>query len=109
MFNDSLTIVSAGYERLGPGKWIKSDTTIDEPQYFILKANPKPSGPSDFLIRCERTKNSPTGGADSVASVHLVLKGDFKMFTQVELEALRDQVVTFCDSGNLTKLFRGEL
>lgn len=108
-FNNSLTIGAKTFERLEDGKFINAATTVDEPEYFILKSTPKQVGNSSYLIRFEKSKNNSTvGSEDDVLSVHCVVNVNLKAFAQADVEALYASLNSFLVTANWTKLLRGE-
>lgn len=108
-FNNSLTIGSATYERLDNGKWILNSSTADEPTYFELKANPRQSTASDYVVKYTRFKNSTVpGAADDTLVAYIVVRGSLKAFTQSEIEAAIGVLTGFAVTANITKLLRGE-
>jgi len=98
------------FERLDIGRWIRSDSTVDQPIVLSAKSTVNPDGISDFVLRVDQSVNSPTLGLpDSKLSVYLVCRYDTKTFHQGFISAAELMIHDAITRTNyLQRLMRGE-
>lgn len=106
-FDNLLNDFTAAMTRLDNGKFIRIDSTVDEPYYLNIKSNVRQTGNSDYLVQFQQYKNTASGD-DSLLQCHMVIKADLKNFTQAEIQTMLGDLFIFAGPTYLTKLLRGE-
>lgn len=116
---DPLVFNSFTHASVGPGRYIRTDSTMDQPIYLTLFSTPNrnPGSNSTYKVRWERHKNVVIAGVtnpeDDPLVIDLNIKNRARSYTDTEVQAaIINATVLFTNAtdglANLTKFLRGE-
>lgn len=115
-FHPNVVLAGKTFTEISPGRYLNEASTVTEPDTLWIDSTVKPDSISSYVVKrtfAQDSGNTIIGNtmtvADDILQVHLVIKGDLRVFSQAQITDVISEVTEFCTNfTNLQKLLRGE-